>query len=535
MSEIAILSKTLAAPASKPDVKTQQGKSTRENERQDNPFQKMTVRTDSSNPKDTPADTVSNRKEKKSFSCVYNEAIDQDHAPQDPQKEAQSEQESLTASQEAENQGMKVQPQMLQMPEMISAFPPDETKVSLQTTEIDLDTQIQAPTDIIEGTSEEMNPEIAVQNQTTLPETGIPLTQQTEENKPLHQEIIENTSQTAQGKQKPQLPQAALNMPKQENVPQKPQELIQTDARAVPNNPKQQADLQSQEIQTGKFVVDKNVPAANETTQIHRTQEHLSNRDIQQISTNQTSQTAVSHQQKIQMKNNTDEFQLNGENPDSKRNQQTANMSSKEISVAPGFEIRNAVSIEHTPQPSENASVQATQTPSRTGIHAQDTTIMTKPAEQIAHHINTEWRSDQQSIRLTLTPPELGTVRMTFSRVDNEVVGMLEVEKPETRREIEQSLPQLLSSMQNNGVPVRRVELMQWNSGQEQARDNQTSDFNLSQQRESSHQDSSGSSMEGQNQTPSQRDAVMHPGKTSNRQEVDFSRSDSDKGLNLFI
>ena len=77
----------------------------------------------------------------------------------------------------------------------------------------------------------------------------------------------------------------------------------------------------------------------------------------------------------------------------------------------------------------------------------------------------------QQRIQLTLTPEHLGTIRITFNQTEDEVVGILEVQKNQTRREVEQALPQLISAMQSSGVQVRRIEVVQWNAGQDSVED----------------------------------------------------------------
>jgi len=67
-------------------------------------------------------------------------------------------------------------------------------------------------------------------------------------------------------------------------------------------------------------------------------------------------------------------------------------------------------------------------------------------------------RGDRQ-ILVRLDPPELGSVVVRFQEQGNQVSGVLEVGRDETRREIEQALPQVLRSLQEAGVQVRRLEV----------------------------------------------------------------------------
>jgi flagellar hook-length control protein FliK len=142
-----------------------------------------------------------------------------------------------------------------------------------------------------------------------------------------------------------------------------------------------------------------------------------------------------------------------------------------------GFQIRNVESAEHAVGPGEHASVSAVQAPSRTGVHHADIQDI-KPIDQIFQHVSSMTVSQlQQRISLTLTPQHLGTVRVTFQQEGDELIGVLEVQKAQTRREIEDTLPQLISSMQNNGIQVRRVEVVQWDSDQQGFEDNQAGGF----------------------------------------------------------
>jgi len=135
--------------------------------------------------------------------------------------------------------------------------------------------------------------------------------------------------------------------------------------------------------------------------------------------------------------------------------------------VPKGFEIRNVQSMLHASDSSENASLAASEAPARTGIHViVPQTEAAKPVDQILQHLSSVSVSGpQQRIQLTLTPEHLGTIRITFNRTEEEVVGLLEVQKNQTRRQVEQALPQLISAMQNNGVQVRRIEIVRWDAG----------------------------------------------------------------------
>lgn len=82
------------------------------------------------------------------------------------------------------------------------------------------------------------------------------------------------------------------------------------------------------------------------------------------------------------------------------------------------------------------------------------------PAEQIIQSIRLNARGPQQEIDISLHPTELGTVRMRFQHADGGLRGVLYVDKVQTRYEIEKELPQIIASLQQNGVQIRRLDVV---------------------------------------------------------------------------
>lgn len=186
----------------------------------------------------------------------------------------------------------------------------------------------------------------------------------------------------------------------------------------------------------------------------------------------------------------------------------------------------------------DKPTVSVTETAEVSRVRASDPVNASRTADQIAQKLSLEQpvRADQQ-IRLTLSPQELGTVRITFREQAGEVVGLLEVQKPQTRRELEDSMPQLLSSMQGQGVQVRRIEVVQWNAPQQQSRDSLSDSFNPSAEREFLQQ-RPGQSNDGSSQQRgfSQSNGfTAGPGKTSSADTYNPQEYFSDKGLNLYM
>lgn len=82
------------------------------------------------------------------------------------------------------------------------------------------------------------------------------------------------------------------------------------------------------------------------------------------------------------------------------------------------------------------------------------------PAEQIIQSIRLNARGPQQEMDIRLHPSELGMVRMRFQHADGLVHGTLFVDRAQTRYEIEKELPQIIASLQQNGVQIQRVDVV---------------------------------------------------------------------------
>ncbi len=77
----------------------------------------------------------------------------------------------------------------------------------------------------------------------------------------------------------------------------------------------------------------------------------------------------------------------------------------------------------------------------------------------------------QKQVTVRLQPPELGTVLVRFREQGGELDGTLEVTETETRRRIEQALPEVVRNLQDAGIAIRRLDVTSGEpSGQELGR-----------------------------------------------------------------
>ncbi|MCK4958912.1 MAG: flagellar hook-length control protein FliK, partial [Planctomycetes bacterium] len=82
------------------------------------------------------------------------------------------------------------------------------------------------------------------------------------------------------------------------------------------------------------------------------------------------------------------------------------------------------------------------------------------PAKQLADRIAANPPRPEQEITITLNPEELGRIKISFQHSAGEITGILEVEKPETRYDIERQLPQIAAALQDSGVNVKRIDVV---------------------------------------------------------------------------
>jgi flagellar hook-length control protein FliK len=81
-------------------------------------------------------------------------------------------------------------------------------------------------------------------------------------------------------------------------------------------------------------------------------------------------------------------------------------------------------------------------------------------ADQIAESVYASMRRGDNNIVVRLNPPELGSVVVRFQQQSDQITGLLEVTRDQTRNEIEQALPQILRTLQDSGVQIKRLEVV---------------------------------------------------------------------------
>jgi flagellar hook-length control protein FliK len=97
-----------------------------------------------------------------------------------------------------------------------------------------------------------------------------------------------------------------------------------------------------------------------------------------------------------------------------------------------------------------------------------------KVGEQLQSSIANSVRQGESEVTVRLNPPELGRVLIKLQQDDGQITGVLEFSKAETRAEAQQFVPQLVRNLQDAGIAVKRLDVVQTqvdSSGQQQSRE----------------------------------------------------------------
>ena len=101
-------------------------------------------------------------------------------------------------------------------------------------------------------------------------------------------------------------------------------------------------------------------------------------------------------------------------------------------------------------------------------------------------------QSNKNEITVRLNPPELGSVCLKVSESGSQISGLLQVSKPETQHEIQQCLPEIIRSLEDAGISIKRFEVVLNNPS-----DQQTLQQSLYQQNNQQGYDSNGQTQAG--------------------------------------
>ncbi len=94
---------------------------------------------------------------------------------------------------------------------------------------------------------------------------------------------------------------------------------------------------------------------------------------------------------------------------------------------------------------------------------------------QIQESIHSSLNSNNQQIVIRLDPPELGKVAIKFTEQGNDITGVLQVERVQTRDQIQQALPEIIQNLQDSGIQIKRIEVVLSNQQEQYSAKDQSS------------------------------------------------------------
>ena len=104
-----------------------------------------------------------------------------------------------------------------------------------------------------------------------------------------------------------------------------------------------------------------------------------------------------------------------------------------------------------------------------------DTDSAANVREQILGAVYSSSGSGNEQIVIRLNPPELGKVAVRFQEQSDNVTGIIHVEKPQTKQQIQQALPEIIQNLQNSGVQIKSIEVVLTNQQEQYVPQDQTS------------------------------------------------------------
>jgi len=110
----------------------------------------------------------------------------------------------------------------------------------------------------------------------------------------------------------------------------------------------------------------------------------------------------------------------------------------------------------------------------KSAANPSDGDISSTVGEQIRESIASSTVGPDREITIQLNPPELGRVVVKFQEQGDQITGLLEVSKSQTRAEIQQALPEITRDLQELGVQIKRLEVVMTSEQEHQALNGQS-------------------------------------------------------------
>ena len=168
-----------------------------------------------------------------------------------------------------------------------------------------------------------------------------------------------------------------------------------------------------------------------------------------------------------------------------------------------------------------------TNTPEVSMLRTPDQTPNTV-SRQIQNAMAMGVQQNSNQIVIRLDPPELGRVAIRFQEDSQGITGVLEVQRPQTRADLQHAMPEIIQQLQDSGVQIKRVEVLLSADSDRETFEEQA--FAQTQDQDMEHQQTSEQDRPRHNTTygPS----PLHEPSTTDPTQDQFA---SNQGINLLI
>ena len=211
-----------------------------------------------------------------------------------------------------------------------------------------------------------------------------------------------------------------------------------------------------QNTQSNKITPEKSILNPNKTS--ITTDRNATEPEILSESSNNKSKETLNSENNLSNNNNTKElniFDVQISTTQTKNNDATNNVNSELEQIL----TQNNPQISDTEQPSNSAeSAKVIDTLNQPSPSSSTTDVGKQVFESIQSSFSQEHRNQQ--ITVQLNPPELGKVSIKLQEQDNQITGLLEVSRTQTRIEVEQAIPEIVRNLQDSGIQIKRLDVV---------------------------------------------------------------------------
>jgi flagellar hook-length control protein FliK len=211
-----------------------------------------------------------------------------------------------------------------------------------------------------------------------------------------------------------------------------------------------------QNTQSDKITSEKSVPNPNKTS--ITTDRKATEPEIPSESSNNKSKETLNSENNLSNNDTAKELNILDvqiSTGQTKNNDATNNVNSELEQVL----TQNNPQISDAQQPSGSAdSAKVIDIPNQPSPGTSTTDVGKQVIESIQSSFSQEQRNQQ--ITIQLNPPELGKVSIKFQEQDNQITGLLEVSKTQTRIEVEQAIPEIIRNLQDSGIQIKRLDVV---------------------------------------------------------------------------